>query len=140
MSYDGYLLKIGDYKVPENKYIKSDTYKPYVIMQDIGDWTDAHGKLHRNVVDVKALKVEFSTPPMTNTEFETFMSNIRDNYWTKRNVKRTSKRMYRNVIITLNSGAIWQILRHRYTTWKVTSYCTTQSVVNDPPKIVRLFN
>lgn len=84
MSYDGYLLKIGDYKVPENKYIKSDTYKPYVIMQDIDDWTDAHGKLHRNVVDVKALKVEFSTPPMTNTEFETFMSNIRDNYVDKK--------------------------------------------------------
>lgn len=80
MSYDGYLLKIGDYKVPEDKYIKADTYKPYVVMQDIDDWTDAKGKLHRNVVDVKALKIEFSTPPMTNTEFETFMSNIRDNY------------------------------------------------------------
>lgn len=81
MAYNGYLLKIGDYIVPAKKYIKADSYKPYVNMQDIDDWTDADGYLHRNAVELKALKVEFETPAMlTNITFEDLMSNIRRNY------------------------------------------------------------
>lgn len=80
MAYNGYLLKIGNYKVP-GKYIKADTYKAYVNMQDIDDWTDANGYLHRNALELKAIKIEFETPPMlTNETFETFMANIRANY------------------------------------------------------------
>lgn len=80
MAYNGYLLKIGNYKVP-GKYIKADTYKAYVNMQDIDDWTDANGYLHRNALELKAIKIEFETPPMlTNKTFETLMSNIRANY------------------------------------------------------------
>lgn len=81
MAYNGYLLKIGDYIVPAKKYIKADSYKPYVNMQDIDDWTDADGYLHRNAVELKALKVEFETPAtLTNVTFEDLMSNIRRNY------------------------------------------------------------
>lgn len=81
MAYNGYLLKIGDYIVPEDKFIKADSYLPYVVMQDIDDWTDANGKLHRNVVELKALTIDFETPAMlTNVTFEEFMSNIRKNY------------------------------------------------------------
>lgn len=81
MAYNGYLLKLGDYIVPAKKFIKADTYKPYVNMQDIDDWTDANGYLHRNAVELKAIKVEFETPAMlTNVTFEEFMSNIRRNY------------------------------------------------------------
>lgn len=81
MAYNGYLLKIGDYIVPEDKFIKADSYLPYVVMQDIDDWTDANGKLHRNVVELKALAIDFETPAMlTNVTFEEFMSNIRKNY------------------------------------------------------------
>lgn len=81
MAYNGYLLKIGDYTVPMKKFIKADTYKVYVNMQDLDPWTDADGYLHRNAVELKALKVEFETPPMlTNKTFEEFMSNIRRNY------------------------------------------------------------
>lgn len=81
MAYNGYLLKIGDYIVPEDKFIKADSYLPYVVMQDIDDWTDANGKLHRNVVELKALAIDFETPAMlTNVTFEEFMSNIRENY------------------------------------------------------------
>lgn len=81
MAYNGYLLKIGDYIVPAKKYIKADSYKPYVNMQDIDDWTDADGYLHRNAVELKALKIEFETPAMlTNITFEDLMSNIRRNY------------------------------------------------------------
>lgn len=80
MAYNGYLLKIGNYRVPD-KYVKADTYKAYVNMQDIDDWTDANGYLHRNAIDLKAIKIEFETPPMmTNVTFEAFMSNIRANY------------------------------------------------------------
>lgn len=81
MAYKGYLIKVGDYKIPANKFIKADSYSPYVNMQDLDPWTDANGYLHRNAVDLKALKVEFETPAMlTNYDLEEFLSNIRRNY------------------------------------------------------------
>lgn len=81
MAYQGYLIKVGQYEIPANKFIKADSYSPYVNMQDYEPWTDANGYLHRNAVKLKALKVEFETPAMlTNTEFATLMSNIRSNY------------------------------------------------------------
>lgn len=80
MAYSGYLLKIGDYQVP-HKYIRADTYSPYDNMQDIDDYTDANGYLHREAVDLKAIKVEFETPAMlTNTELSEFIGNIRANF------------------------------------------------------------
>lgn len=81
MAYQGYLIKVGNYKIPANKFIKADSYSPYVNMQDLDPWTDANGYLHRNAVDLKALKVEFETPAMlTNYDLEEFLSNIRRNY------------------------------------------------------------
>ena len=81
MSYQGYLIKVGDYEILANKFIKADSYLPYVNMQDLDPWTDADGYLHRNAVELKAMKVEFETPAMlTNAEFEELMSNIRKNY------------------------------------------------------------
>lgn len=80
MAYDNYLLKIGDYVVPM-KYIKAETYSPYVNMQDVDPWTDADGFVHRNAIQLKALKIEFETPAMmTNSTLEEFLSNIRRNY------------------------------------------------------------
>lgn len=81
MAYNGWLLKIGNYKIPANKFIKADSYYAYVNMQDVDDWTDANAYLHREAVELKALKVEFETPAMlTNTEFAELMGNIRKNY------------------------------------------------------------
>lgn len=81
MSYQGYLIKVGDYIIPGNKFIKSESYSAYVNMQDLEPWTDADGYLHRNAVDLKAMKIEFETPAMlTNITFEELMSNIRKNY------------------------------------------------------------
>lgn len=80
MAYNGYLLKIGNYKVPE-KLIKADTYKAYINMQDLDPWTDADGYLHRNALELKAEKVEFETvPQLTNKSFAAFMGNIRKNF------------------------------------------------------------
>lgn len=80
MAYKGYLLKIGDYKLPTNKFVRADSYSAYVNMQDVDPWTDADGYVHREAVELKAVKVEFETPPLTNTTFEELMSNIRENY------------------------------------------------------------
>lgn len=81
MAYSGWLLKIGDYTVPSDKFIKASSYQVYVNMQDVDPWTDANGYLHREAVELKALKVEFDTPAMlTNVEFAEFMTNIRNNY------------------------------------------------------------
>lgn len=81
MAFDGYLLKIGDYIISDEKFIKADSYSAYVNMQDVDDYTDANGFLHRNAVDLKVAKVEFETPAMlTNSDLAEFMSNIQENY------------------------------------------------------------
>lgn len=81
MAYSGFLLKIGNYTIPASKFIKAESYKVYVNMQDVDDYTDANGYLHREAVDLKALKVEFETPAMlTNAEFSELMQNIRANF------------------------------------------------------------
>lgn len=78
--YQGYLLKIGNYIVPD-KYIRADSYSPYVNMQDVNAFTDANGYLHRNAVELKVAKVEFETVAMmTNKTFTEFMRNIQRNY------------------------------------------------------------
>ena len=80
MAYSGYLIKIGEYTIPLSM-IKADSYYPYVNMQDYEPWTDATGFLHRDVVDLKALKVEFETVAMLdNTQFATLMSNIKSQF------------------------------------------------------------
>lgn len=80
MAYEGYLLRIGSYTVPL-KYIKADSYSPYVNMQDVDPWTDANGYVHRNAIELKAIKIEFETvPQMSNVTLEDFLSNIRSQY------------------------------------------------------------
>ena len=80
MAYSGFLLKIGYYTFP-HKYIRADSYSAYDNMQDVDPWTDADGYLHRNAVDLKAVKAEFETPAMlTNTQLAEIMSNISANY------------------------------------------------------------
>lgn len=81
MAYAGYLIKVGEYEIPADKYMKAGTYSPYVNMQVIDPYTDGNGYEHIDAVELKALKVEFDTPAMlTNTEFAQFMANIRLNY------------------------------------------------------------
>lgn len=80
MAYSGFLLKIGDWLFPDD-LINLNNYSAYVNMQDVDPWTDENGELHRNPIDLKALKVEFETKNMlTSTEFAEIMRNIRANY------------------------------------------------------------
>lgn len=80
MAYSGFLLKIGEWVFPES-LMAANSYSPYVNMQDVDPWTDENGELHRNPIDLKALKVEFETKNMlTSTQFAEIMRNIRANY------------------------------------------------------------
>ena len=80
MAYSGFLLKIGDWVFPES-LMAANSYSPYVNMQDVDPWTDENGELHRNPIELKALKVEFETKNMlTSTQFAEIMRNIRANY------------------------------------------------------------
>lgn len=80
MAYSGFLLKIGNWEFPEN-LMAMNSYSPYVNMQDVDPWTDENGELHRNPIELKALKVEFETKNMlTSTQFAEIMRNIRANY------------------------------------------------------------
>lgn len=80
MGYGGYLVKFGNYTIPNN-LIKQDTFSSYVNMQDKDPWTDENGYEHRDAVKLKALKVEFETKAMlTEKQFDDFWKNIEKNY------------------------------------------------------------
>lgn len=79
MAYGGFLLKIGEFEIPQN-IIAHGTYKANINKQDIDDYTDAKGYLHRNTVNLRALKVEFETKAMIpDSKFQQFMDGIRAN-------------------------------------------------------------
>jgi hypothetical protein len=81
MAYNGWLLQIGDYLVPQDKFLKADSYSCYMAVQDLDSYRDANGDLHREALNHVACKIEFETPArLTNTEFAEFMGNIRRNY------------------------------------------------------------
>lgn len=78
MAYSGFLLKIGDYKVPAGKFISAQSYAAYRNTQTIDPYTDNNGRLHMGFLPLAPLKVEFSTPAMlTSSEFSEFMNNIK---------------------------------------------------------------
>lgn len=80
MAYSGFLLKIGNYEFPESM-IALDSYSAYVNMQDVDPWTDEDGELHRNPIELKALKVELETKNMlTDKQFADIMQNLRSNF------------------------------------------------------------
>lgn len=80
MAYQGYMVKFGNYIIPANKFIAAGSYSAYVNMQDVDPYTDLEGYLHRDPVELKALKVEFETPFLTDDSFWELMSNIQANY------------------------------------------------------------
>lgn len=79
-NYSGWLIKIGDYTIPTDRFVRADSYKASAYMQDVDPWTDANGYVHRNAIQLKALKVEFETPAMlTDEDLAEFMHNIDQN-------------------------------------------------------------
>lgn len=77
MAYSGFLLKIGDYIVPD-KYIGTQNYSAYINTQTLDPYTDGDGLLHMSYVSSTPLKIEFTTPNMlTGAEFAEFMQQIK---------------------------------------------------------------
>ncbi len=104
MAYAGYLIKIGDYTIPTS-LIKADSYYAYVNMQDYEPWTDSNGELHRDVVDLKALKVEFETKAMLdNIQFSTLIGNIKAQF-----TKAKARECYITAYIPENDDYVTQL-------------------------------
>lgn len=81
MAYSGFLIKVGNYTIPADKYIKANGYSVTKNTQDLDSYRDANGVLHRTALEHYVHKVEFETPAMlTNKEMSALMANIRDNY------------------------------------------------------------
>lgn len=80
MAYSGFLVKVGDYAIPE-KIIRPESYSAGTNTQDLDSYRDANGVLHREVLEHVPLKVEFETVAMlTNKTYAEFMANIRKNF------------------------------------------------------------
>lgn len=79
MAYNGYLLKLNGYTVPE-KMIQYDSFNVLLSTTDLDSYRDADGYLHRNALSHKVAKVEFNTPILQSGDFETFMANVRSQY------------------------------------------------------------
>ena len=93
MAYEGYLIKVGNYKIPHS-YIGAETYTVYKNTQDLDSYRDADGKLHRTALSHTPNKVEFETVNMLdNKQFATLMSNIRKNY-TNEDERKASVTLY----------------------------------------------
>lgn len=93
MAYNGYLIKVGDYKIPL-AYIAAESYSAYRNIQDLDSYRDGNGKLHRTALSHVPNKVEFDTRNMlTNLQFADLMSNIQSNYKDS-NERKASVTMY----------------------------------------------
>lgn len=96
MAYSGYLIKVGTggsaYTIPL-KYMRYETYQVTYYTQDLDSYRDADGVLHRNALQSRIGKIEFNTPIINNSDFETLMSNIRSQY-SDPNEKRASVTFY----------------------------------------------
>ena len=94
MAYQGYLIKIGDYKIPLN-YIRAETYSALKSSQDLDSYRDADGKLHRTALEHFLYKVEFETKAMlTNTEMTELLSNIQEQY-----INKTEKKVHMTLYV-----------------------------------------
>ncbi len=79
MAFNGNLITVGTYNIPNN-LIKSETYTATRNVQDLDSYRDANGHLHRTALEHVPIKVEFETMPLSNNQYATMMSNIKDNY------------------------------------------------------------
>lgn len=79
MAFSGYLLKVGDYTVPLS-FMRYDTYQVGYHGQDLDSYRDANGELHRTALTHRVGKIEFNTPMMTQTQFQSVWANVKAKY------------------------------------------------------------
>ncbi len=78
MGYGGYLIKVGNYKVPFS-YIQPP-FSPNIKGQDLDSYTDDDGVLHRNALENKVIKIEWNTPSMDEEELRKFADRLLEEY------------------------------------------------------------
>lgn len=79
MAFNNYLIKVGNYTIP-NKCIKYDSWSSTYETLDYDSYRDENGDLHRNALANRKMKVEFSTPYMFKSDFDSLMSGIRGQF------------------------------------------------------------
>lgn len=80
MAYNGFLIKVGNYIVPQ-RFIKPSTYDVTYITQDADTYVDGNGNLHREALENRKAKVEFETVAMlTDDDYDTLFRNLEQNY------------------------------------------------------------
>ena len=80
MAYNGYLIKVGSYTIPQNK-IKAESYNAVLHVQDLDSFRDANGVLNRTALEHTVAEVNFELKAMlTNSDVSEIFSNIRNNY------------------------------------------------------------
>ncbi len=93
MSYNGYLIKVGDYTIPQDK-IRATSYSAVLHVQDLDSFRDANGVLKRTAIEHTVPEVNFELVPMlTNEEVSQIFSNIRNNYIVS-NERKVSANIY----------------------------------------------
>lgn len=80
MSYNGYLIKVGNYTIPQ-KLIQAESYDVSMHIQDLDSFRDANGVLHRTALEHIVHEVNFNLVPMlTNSDVSDIWGKIRTNY------------------------------------------------------------
>ena len=79
MAFNDYLIQVGSYQIP-NKFIKYDSWSSTYETQDYDSYRDENGLLHRNALASRKMKVEFNTPYIYKSDFDTLMSGIRGQF------------------------------------------------------------
>lgn len=96
MAFNGYLLKIGGNNgtLFPMKYIKLDGYTitPNQRMESDAKRT-VDGVLHRTTVAHTATKIEFNTPPMTNSDVDAMMTLLKG-AWTNTKERKLDLQYY----------------------------------------------
>ena len=79
MAFNNYLVKVGTYTIP-NKFIKFDSWSSTYETLDFDSYRDANGDLHRNALPSRKMKVEWNTPYLYKSDFDTLMTNIKNQF------------------------------------------------------------
>ena len=79
MAFNNYLIKVGTYTIPD-KFIKFDSWSSTYETLDFDSYRDANGDLHRNALPSRKMKVEWNTPYLYKSDFDTLMTNIKNQF------------------------------------------------------------
>ena len=80
MGYEGYLIKVGSYKIPF-RFIEASTYKDGIKGKDLEAFEDTDGITQRHALKNVAIKVEWEVPsPVMESELREMMGGIQRQY------------------------------------------------------------